>query len=388
MIPEDRALYRTLLGAHLSLHLAYGVWTTLFNNFAVEKLSLTATQVGLTQSFREVPGLLGFGLGLLALVFSKMRLVSLSLVALGAGVAWTAYAGSLASLIAATVLLSFGFHYFMSAARSAALHRFKEDFAAKSLARFFAAQSFATLLAAGLVWLALMWGVGYRPIFLWSGVAVALIGALGLFRKDAYGEAPPERRGLALRRSYALYYALTFFDGCRRHMFTTFAVFLLVKEFQTPAHVVAVLFFVNYGVSAFMSWAFVGALINRLGERRLLMMNYFFLAGVFSGYILVRDVWFLYGLFVLDGAFFGLSIAVTTYLQKIAPRGDITGNISAGQSINHVAAVAMPLAGGIVWDMYDYRLTFAAGLAVVIVSFVLAGMIKVKRDAKGGGRQA
>jgi hypothetical protein len=388
MIPADRALYRTLLGAHLSLHLAYGVWLTLFNNFAVEELSLSATQVGLTQSFREVPGLLGFGLGLLALVFSEMRLVSLSLVALGAGVAWTSYAGSLASLIGATVLLSFGFHYFMSAARSAALHRFTESFAAKALPRFFAAQSFATLIAAGLVWLVLLWGVGYRPIFLWSGVAAALVGALGLFRKDTSGKATQERRGLALRKSYALYYALTFFDGCRRHMFTTFAVFLLVKEFRTPAHVVAALFFVNYGVSALANWALVGALINRLGERRLLMVNYLLLAGVFSGYILVHNVWILYGLFVLDGVFFGLSIAVTTYLQKIAPREDITGNISAGQSINHIAAVTMPLAGGIIWDLYDYRLTFAAGLAIVVVSFALAGMIKVKGDADGAVRQA
>ena len=56
------------------LSFGYQLWQSLFNNFAVEELGVRADQMGLIQSIREIPGLLGLSVGLLALLLSEMHI--------------------------------------------------------------------------------------------------------------------------------------------------------------------------------------------------------------------------------------------------------------------------------------------------------------------------
>lgn len=59
-------------------------------------------------------------------------------------------------------------------------------------------------------------------------------------------------------------------------------------------------------------------------------------------------------------------------MQKIAvsPQ-EITGNLSLGQTIDHIAAVIIPVAGGIMWEAFGARYTFLVGLAIVVVALML-----------------
>ena len=82
--------------------LGFGLWSAIFTNFAVKELSIRPTQMGLIQSVREIPGLMGFLVGTLALVMTEMRIASLSIVLLGAGVLLTAFTNDMVSLLVVT----------------------------------------------------------------------------------------------------------------------------------------------------------------------------------------------------------------------------------------------------------------------------------------------
>ena len=53
-------MYRYLVILTIASTIGLQSWLTLFNNFAVEVVSLEGNQVGLIQSVREVPGFLAF----------------------------------------------------------------------------------------------------------------------------------------------------------------------------------------------------------------------------------------------------------------------------------------------------------------------------------------
>lgn len=57
---------------------------------------------------------------------------------------------------------------------------------------------------------------------------------------------------------------------------------------------------------------------------------------------------------------FNFSIAIRTYFQKVADPQDIAPSMAMGFTINHIAAVIIPVLGGLTW-MVDYRIPFVAG---------------------------
>jgi predicted MFS family arabinose efflux permease len=85
----------------------------------------------------------------------------------------------------------------------------------------------------------------------------------------------------------------------------------------------------------------------------------------------------LLGLYVVDNVLFGFSIALQSYFQKIAlAPEEITPNISLGQTLNHVAAVIIPVAGGLLWEALGAQYTFLVGVAIALASLALAQLIK------------
>ena len=65
---EARTVLRLLVIAGFFMSFGYNAWTVMFNNFAVDILHLNAEQVGLIQGLREIPGFLGFVMGLIVMV--------------------------------------------------------------------------------------------------------------------------------------------------------------------------------------------------------------------------------------------------------------------------------------------------------------------------------
>ena len=91
-------------------------------------------------------------------------------------------------------------------------------------------------------------------------------------------------------------------------------------------------------------------LIRRIGERHALTIEYGGLILVFTAYAFVENAYAGGSvLYVIDHMFFALYIAMSTYFQKIADPADMASSAGVSFTINHIAAVIVPAALGLVW---------------------------------------
>jgi predicted MFS family arabinose efflux permease len=354
-------------------------WQAMFNNFAVEELAAGPQAIGWIQSVREVPGLLAFAVALLALLVSELRLMSLSVLMLGIGLALTSQAQGIPGLLAATLVMSVGFHFFNPCGSSVVLMSTPSCDAPRALGALRSISAMGAVAATGAVYL-LAGTIGYRPLFAGVGLAITAAG-VALLPFGGRRRHLPTRRRITLRRRYALFYALAFLMGSRRHIFTTFAIFLLVSEFGISVQVTAILFLANALINT-VAYRLIGGMIGRFGERRVLTVAFLGLLPVFLGYAFATWLPLLFGLFIVDNILFGMNLALTTYLQKIAVSPEeLTSNLSLQETINHISAVVVPVIGGTIWAAFGSQAPFLAGLVIALLSLLLARRIRIPEDA-------
>ena len=354
--------------------LAFSVWQVLLNNFVIEQAAFGGREIGMLQSLREVPGFLAFTAVFVLLILREQTFALLSLGLLGAGVALTGFMPSEYGLYFTTVLMSIGFHYFYTLQQSLTLQWTEADRTPLVMGRLSSASSIAALIAFGGVWLGLEWlGLTYLSLYLVAGGLVLVIAIGAWFFFPLLPHKVPQRKHLLLRKRYWLYYALTFMSGARRQIFMVFAGFLMVEKFGFSASNIALLFLFNHVINVFLAPA-VGRLIARFGERPVLSLEYAGLIVIFIAYAYVEVAWFAAVLYVLDHVLFAMAIAIRSYFQKIADPADIASTSGVAFTINHIAAVVIPVSFGIVW-LYSPEVVFLAGAGMASASLVLARLV-------------
>ena len=378
MLKDNRRMLVYLVVSNFMLYFGFRVWQAMFNNFAVEEMGVGPASIGWIQALRELPGLMGFLAGFLALFMSEVRIMALSVILLGIGTFMTGQTANIPFLLLSTVVMSFGFHFFYPSNNAVVLMAVEKQHTPRTLGQLRSLAAIAALAATGAVYL-LAGPWGYRRLFMVVGGLVAAGGLLLLPLSNAKEGLPPRRR-VVLRRRYWLYYVLSFLMGSRRHIFTTFAIFLLVREYGISVQTTATLFLINSLVNTYVL-QLVGKLVSRLGERLMLSVAFGILAFVFLGYAYVTCLPLLFILYVIDNVLFGFNLALVTYFQKIAVTPEeITSNLSVEQTINHVAAIVVPVLGGTVWQLFGSQAPFLAGIGIVLISLVLTQFIRTPAE--------
>ncbi|MBI1385090.1 MAG: MFS transporter [Rhizobiales bacterium] len=357
-----------------AMQLAHQTWFTLLNNFAIGEIDFSGREIGILQSLREIPGFLSFGVVFILLVMREQPLALISLVALGLGTALAGYFPSEYGFYATTMLMSLGFHYYETVAQSLALQWLPKHRAAQDLGRIAAAGSLAALGSYGLVYLTFeLLGLGFANVYLIAGAATLAITLMAWLAFPMFRQEVVQRRELIVRKRYGLYYALVFMSGARRQIFIVFAGFMMVEKFGYSVTAITTLFLVNHVMNMFLAPR-IGRLIAYIGERRALIIEYIGLVGVFTAYAFVDDPMVAAGLYIVDHAFFALAIAIKTYFQKIADPADIAPSTGVAFTINHIAAVFLPVALGYVW-LRDPSAVFLLGAGMAFVSLMLAHLV-------------
>jgi hypothetical protein len=62
-------------------------------------------------------------------------------------------------------------------------------------------------------------------------------------------------------------------------------------------------------------------------------------------------------------------------LKKIARPQDISSAVSQGLTVNHVAAIILPITGGIIWERFHYSWTFIFGAGIALVTLFVSSFI-------------
>ncbi|MGB3212600.1 MAG: MFS transporter [Desulforhopalus sp.] len=347
-------------------------WRTLFDNFAVHVVGLDGNHIGIIQSLREVPGFLALFIVYALLFVREHRLAALSVLILGIGIGLTGLFPSLYGLIFTTLLMSFGFHYFETANQSLTLQYFPREIAPVVFGRLRSRAS-ACNIVVGLFFLIGAPFLNFTSLYLLFGIIICLTVLWLSTINPTNRNLPIQRKEMVVRKSYWLFYLLTFLAGARRQVFIAFAVFLLVKKFDFSVQEIAGLFLLNNFVNYFLS-PYIGKCIVKFGERNILSLEYGALILVFCGYALVNDKYIAGILYILDHIFFNFAIAIKTFFQKIADPQDIAPSMAVGFTINHIAAVVLPALGGLLW-LIDYRIPFFGGALFSLLSLIAVQFI-------------
>jgi len=360
----------------VSLPIAFATWMALLNNFVIERAAFTGAEIGMLQSIREIPGFLAFTAVLVLLLIKEQTLAYVALAMMGIGVALTGYFPSVVGLYLTTLLMSTGFHYFETIKQSLSLQWLTKEEAPEALGKMVAYGSMASLVVYSSLWLSERYlSLPFETLYLIGGgccVALVLLMWVAFPRFEGH---TVQRKHLLMRKRYWLYYALTFMGGARRQIFVVFAGFLMVEKFGYDVSDIAALYLVNH----LFNWAFaerIGAWVGKVGERRALTFEYCGLICVFTAYAFVSDAKWAAALYILDHLFFSLAIAIKTYFQKIADPADMASTAGVAFTINHIAAVVIPVIFGLIW-LVSPAAVFLLGAAMVVVSLVLAQNIPV-----------
>jgi hypothetical protein len=362
----------------MAMPIAFFTWYALLNNFVKEVADFNGADIGLLHTIREIPGFLSFLVIFLIIVVREQVLGLVSLVLLGAATAITAWYPQLTGIMILTFISSVGFHYYETVNQSLQLQWLPKDRAPQILGWLMATGSAATFCVYFVIML--LWeplGLTYNAVFMVGGGITMGIAVLALLVYPQYESPHPQIKRLVVRRRYWLYYALQFMSGARRQIFMVFAGFMMVEKFGFAVHEVAGLYLINLMINMLIA-PLLGRIVGRFGERNALMFEYSGLVCVFLAYggVYFFDLGFMVAavLYVLDHMFFGLSLALKTYFQKIGAPGDMAPTAAVAFTINHIAAVVLPVSLGFLW-LASPASVFLLAAGMAFVSLMLATLI-------------
>ena len=358
----------------ISMVISFSAWMSLLNNFTIEVASFTGSQIGILQSLREIPGFLAFTVILVLALIAQQRLVYISMLLLGLGTALTGFFPTAFGLYMTTIIMSLGFHYLETLNQSLSLQWLDKKKAPIILGKISAIKSFTGLSVFILIYILMNYlAVEYKYVYLIFGGISAILAIISWIAFTHFKEAVIQDRKIRLKKEYWLFYVLTFFAGARRQIFVVFAGFLLVEKFGVDIHNMIILLFINSILNMYLAPK-IGKFISVFGERISLRYEYIGLVIVFISYAFVQNLYIAFALYIVDHLLFAMAIALKTYFQKIADPKDIASASAVSFTINHIAAVFLPVLLGLVW-MYSNSLVFIIGGLIAIISIVLSFLI-------------
>ena len=369
----------------IALPLAFSVWSALLNNFVVEIIRFDGLDIGLLHTIREIPGFLAVGVISILLFFREQTLALLMLCVLGLATAVTAWFPFLSGILTITLLSSIGFHFFETVNQSLQLQWFSKKEAPRKLGKLMAIGSAATLIA--YTFLVLGWdklNLSFNSAYMIAGFSCFSLAVLGYLIFPNFEAPIPQTKKMVLRKRYWLYYLLQFMSGARRQIFVVFAGFMMVERFGLDVQQLTTIYLINLMFNIALA-PLLGRAVARYGERKALAIEYFGLSLVFFAYggiyLFGWGVFIATLLYLLDHLFFALALAIKTYFQKIADPQDIAATAAVAFTINHIAAIFLPLGLGFLWLASPFLVFCTAG-TLSFISFALALLIP-RQPVKG-----
>ncbi len=364
--------FALMAGTTAAFGFALNAQQNIVSNYFEHELGLSGAQFGYITAIREVPGFLLIFLTALFYRMSLPRLTAGALVLLAAGYALFGLSDSFWSVAPWVILSSMGYHTFLQTQYALGMSLTTEDKSGSILGRLGSVSQGGALL--GMVVVLVGFGFGwlsYRATFVLCGAA-ALTAALLVvrfphFHDGEIRERAARRDPIVLRRDYRLYYALSLLDGARQQIFFSFGLWVLVDHFglDVPAISATLL---GITAASMVTGPWIGRQLDRHGERQVLgAVNIAYIVALL-GYALIDNVFAALACYVVYSFIFPLSaMGAATYLRKIAPTADVAPSLAMGLTMQHAAAVIVPVATGFVLNYVGYQVPFlvAVGFALL-----------------------
>lgn len=364
-----------LAGAVFLNSFGSGLLNGVRTNFFVDTLGLTGGQVLWLEGIREIPGLVLMFIAALTMLLPLSYRAAAALVIMGLGYALYAAVDSYIPLLLMSVLASLGMHLWFPLYKALGMSLSPETRTGEVMGSLNAVTALAGIAGMGAISLltSVFADLSLGAYYVIGGALIGIAALLLIRIPPEIGATANEQPRMLLDRRYWLYYVLTFFQGSRKQVLNTFGMLVLVENFGLKVWQIS-LILLGSGLVNFVGGPYLGRLLDRLGERRVMASSYTLLTLCCVGFATLNQVWLLVVLLLVIKLLVTLGIGLDTYVYRIAPPEELTPTLSAGISINHVTSVAMPLIAGALLPVIDYPGIFwgTAGLILLSIPFALA----------------
>lgn len=343
-------------------------------NFFEHQLGFSGPQFGYITAIREVPGFLLIFLTALFFRLSLPHLTAGALVVLALGYGFFGFAWSFWSVVPWVVLSSMGYHTWLQTQYALGMSLTSERRSGTVLGRLSAINNAGGLVAMFFVLVAFQFQwLSFRATFAVCG-ALALIAAVAIVRfpqlhDGELAQALAPRQPIVLRREYRYYYLLNLLDGARMQIFFSFGLWVLVHRFNLSVPVISAVLILSQMLGMTLAPR-IGRLVDQYGERRMLAgINVAYVVALL-GYALASQVAIVVFCYVIYMFIFPLSqLGSATYLRKVATRADVAPSLAMGLTLQHAAAVIVPVTTGYVLNFAGYQLPFLIASVFASITF-------------------
>ena len=382
--------YRVFLISLLITGLSFGLYKGMLDNFLAEIVGMGELDRGITEFFRELPGIL--------LVFVLAAFYMLSAEALyKAGAAIMLIGMGMHAALPPTKVLatlaicmySFGEHIQLGMKNTLSLKYAKPGRGGAALGAQSATSQIGTLAGYLVIVFAFSAFTQDQPYTLFFYLAAVLAAASFLFSLKITGksETDSSKRRFYFHKKYTKYYMLEMFYGARKQVFLTFGPYVLILFYGANAAAISLMFAIS-AVACFFASPVVGRIIDRIGYKTVMVADTLILVIVcffygFAHHLFPRNVAFIICCvnYVLDSVISLAAMASNVYVQDLSDDPDeVKATISTGVSINHLITIFIALFGGWIWQSMGIELLFIASAALGLVNSAYAATIKTKKQ--------
>lgn len=368
--------------------LSYGLYKGVLDNFLAEIVGMGEMDRGVTEFFRELPGILLVFILAVFYMFSAETLYKAGAVIMLAGMGMHAVLPATKVMTTLAICMySLGEHIQLGMKSTLTLKYAKPGSGGAALGVQNASGQIGTLIGYLVVVAVFSVFTKNQPYMLFFAMAAILAGlsaacSLGISGRS---ETDNTKRRFYFHKKYSKYYMLEMFYGARKQVFLTFGPYVLILFYGANAATVSLLFAIS-AVACFFASPIVGRIIDRLGYKVVMVSDTLILVIVcffygFAHHLFPRDVAFVVCCvnYVLDAIISLASMASNLYVQDLSDNDDeVKATISTGVSINHVITIFIALFGGWIWQTLGIELLFIASALLGLCNSAYAATIKGK----------
>jgi len=385
---QEDSGFQTFLLSILIAGLAYGLYKGMLDNFLAEVVGMGEMGRGVTEFFRELPGILLIFILAAFYMLSAETLYKAGAVIMLVGMAMHAVLPPTKVLATLAICVySLGEHIQIGMKSTLALKYAKPGCGGLALGAQSAANQVGTLAGYLVIVFVFTAFAAQSPYKLFFGVATVLVGVsmICALRIRGKSETDSNKRRFYFHRKYYKYYMLEMFYGARKQVFFTFGPYVLILFYGANAATISLLFAVS-AIARFFASPVVGRIIDRLGYKIVMISDTLILVIVcffygFAHHVFPRDVAFVVCCvnYVLDSVISLASMASNLYVQDLSDNeAEVKATISTGVSINHLITIFIALFGGWIWKTLGIELLFIISAILGLCNSAYAATIKTK----------
>jgi len=386
---KQNTRYKALFLSLLLSAIGYGLYKGVIDNYLAEVVGMGEFDRGLSEFFRELPGL--FLVLILAIFyrFSAEKMYKMGVIIMFLGMTLQAVISPVKAMaIMAIFFYSLGEHIQLGMRNTLTLEYSKDGAGGQALGfqnAIYQIGNLAGYLAIIVLFMIVSSTKLFKPVFGVSAIFmfVAMIVALRLTGKS---ETDKSKSRFYFRKKFKKYYMLEVFYGARKQVFFTFGPYVLILFYKADAGVISLLFAIS-AISCFFLAPVVGKIIDRIGYKPVMIADTLILVIVcffygFAHHIFPMHVAFIICCvnYVLDSVISLASMASNVYVQDISDSKDeMRATISTGISVNHMITVLIALLGGWIWKALGIETLFILSAVLGLCNSAYAATIKTKK---------